>query len=193
MRRSRSTKILATLGPATSTPDQVRALFAAGADAFRLNFSHGTPRAARGALPGDPGDRGRDHAADRRGHRPAGPEAARRQLCRTARSSSSAARPSGSTSRPRPAIRARVCLPHPEIFAAIGPGTELLLDDGKIRLARRARRPRSRRDRGAERRPPVRQQGRQRAERDPAAVAARPTRIAATCSSASTSAPTGSR
>ena len=42
MRRSRSTKILATLGPASSTPDQVRGLFAAGADAFRLNFSHGT-------------------------------------------------------------------------------------------------------------------------------------------------------
>ena len=28
----------------------------------------------------------------------------------------------------------RVCLPHPEIFAALVPGAELLLDDGKLRL-----------------------------------------------------------
>ncbi len=42
VRRSRSTKIVATLGPGTSTPDQIRALFEAGVDVFRLNFSHGT-------------------------------------------------------------------------------------------------------------------------------------------------------
>src|SRR6185369_7547168 len=41
MRRVRNTKIIATLGPASSTPPMVRALFGAGADAFRLNFSHG--------------------------------------------------------------------------------------------------------------------------------------------------------
>ena len=35
-------KIVATLGPASSSPDVVRGLMAAGADAFRLNFSHGT-------------------------------------------------------------------------------------------------------------------------------------------------------
>jgi pyruvate kinase len=38
----RRTKILATLGPASSTPALIGALAAAGADAFRLNFSHGT-------------------------------------------------------------------------------------------------------------------------------------------------------
>src|SRR5438445_2284839 len=42
MRRRRSAKIVATLGPATSTPDRIRALFDAGVDVFRLNFSHGT-------------------------------------------------------------------------------------------------------------------------------------------------------
>ncbi|MDP3160664.1 MAG: pyruvate kinase, partial [Reyranella sp.] len=43
MRRQRFTKIVATLGPATSTPERLRALFEAGADVFRLNFSHGVP------------------------------------------------------------------------------------------------------------------------------------------------------
>jgi pyruvate kinase len=36
------TKILATLGPASSDTAVIRALIDAGADAFRLNFSHGT-------------------------------------------------------------------------------------------------------------------------------------------------------
>ena len=41
MRRMRSAKIIATLGPATSTEEMISALFEAGADVFRLNFSHG--------------------------------------------------------------------------------------------------------------------------------------------------------
>lgn len=41
IRRSRSTKIVATLGPGTSSPERIRALFEAGVDVFRLNFSHG--------------------------------------------------------------------------------------------------------------------------------------------------------
>ena len=41
MRRQRNTKIVATLGPASSTADQIAKLFRAGADVFRLNFSHG--------------------------------------------------------------------------------------------------------------------------------------------------------
>lgn len=38
----RRTKIVATLGPATSTPEALEALIAAGTDVVRLNFSHGT-------------------------------------------------------------------------------------------------------------------------------------------------------
>ena len=42
VRRHRRTKIIATIGPASSTPEMLARLFQAGADVFRLNFSHGT-------------------------------------------------------------------------------------------------------------------------------------------------------
>ena len=42
MHRARFTKIVATLGPASAGPARLRELFEAGADVFRLNFSHGT-------------------------------------------------------------------------------------------------------------------------------------------------------
>ncbi|MBV8337716.1 MAG: pyruvate kinase, partial [Alphaproteobacteria bacterium] len=41
-RRGRSVKIVATLGPSSSSFERIRALFVAGVDVFRLNFSHGT-------------------------------------------------------------------------------------------------------------------------------------------------------
>ena len=42
MRRNRHAKIVTTLGPASSSPEAIRALFEAGADVFRFNFSHGS-------------------------------------------------------------------------------------------------------------------------------------------------------
>ncbi|HZS21908.1 MAG TPA: pyruvate kinase, partial [Pseudonocardiaceae bacterium] len=39
---SRRAKIVCTIGPATATPQKIRALVAAGMDVARLNFSHGT-------------------------------------------------------------------------------------------------------------------------------------------------------
>ncbi len=42
MRRLRNAKIVATLGPASTDPAIIGQLFDAGADVFRLNFSHGT-------------------------------------------------------------------------------------------------------------------------------------------------------
>src|SRR6266436_2588454 len=42
MHRRRYAKIVATLGPASSSSEMIRALFEAAADVFRFNFSHGT-------------------------------------------------------------------------------------------------------------------------------------------------------
>ena len=42
MRRHRRAKIVATVGPASSSPEMLKELFLAGVDTFRLNFSHGT-------------------------------------------------------------------------------------------------------------------------------------------------------
>ena len=42
LRRRRRTKVVATLGPASSSPEMIERLFRAGADVFRLNFSHGS-------------------------------------------------------------------------------------------------------------------------------------------------------
>src|SRR5438045_9288051 len=42
LRRLRSAKIVATIGPASSGGERLRALFEAGVDVFRLNFSHGS-------------------------------------------------------------------------------------------------------------------------------------------------------
>ena len=42
MLRKRNTKIIATLGPSSSSPSKIHSIFQAGADIFRLNFSHGS-------------------------------------------------------------------------------------------------------------------------------------------------------
>ena len=47
MRRLRRTKIVATLGPASSDQAMISRLFAAGADVFRINMSHTSHEAMR--------------------------------------------------------------------------------------------------------------------------------------------------
>jgi pyruvate kinase len=133
MRRNRAAKIIATLGPASSTPEKIEALFRAGADVFRLNFSHGTQDDHRRRY-----DIIRD--LESRTGRPIavladlqGPK------LRVGRFNEGAVElEEGQGFRldmeKEPGDLKRVPLPHPEIFAAIGPGTELLLDDGKLKL-----------------------------------------------------------
>jgi pyruvate kinase len=133
LRRQRSAKIVATLGPASSSPDQIRALFEAGVDVFRLNFSHGTHndhRARFTAIRRVETATGRPIAilADLQGPKlrlgtfAEGPI----ELAAGAPFHLDLDRQAGDEH--------RAPLPHPEIFEALQPGTELLLDDGKVRL-----------------------------------------------------------
>lgn len=133
MRRQRNAKIIATLGPATSSRTAIEALFEAGADVFRLNFSHGAHE---------------DH----------------RERYDTIRSlEKTYGRPVGILlDLQGPKLRVgtfendrvtleigqkfrldmdttlgnseRAPLLHPEVFAALKPDTNLLMDDGKIRV-----------------------------------------------------------
>ncbi len=133
MRRLRNVKIVATLGPSSSDYATIRALFEAGADVFRLNMSHGTQdeqRARHGLIRQVEADTGRPIAilADLQGPK----------LRVGVFASGAADLEEGDPFRfdldPTPGEGHRVCLPHPEIFAALTPGARLLVNDGKIRL-----------------------------------------------------------
>ena len=133
IRRRRRTKIIATLGPASSTPEVLARLFQTGADVFRLNFSHGShdDHAARIAMIRDleaKFDRPIGILADVQGPK-----------LRVGRFSGGAVQLQNGRSfqldlNPAPGDITRVQLPHPEILEAAGIGTNLLLDDGKLRL-----------------------------------------------------------
>ena len=133
MRRARSTKIVATLGPASSDEATLRALFERGVDVFRFNFSHGTQD---------------DHARRLRSLREIEAQQGRPigvlldlqgPKLRVGRfADGRAVLETGAAFRldmdPAAGDARRASLPHPEIFAALSEGTELLLDDGKLRL-----------------------------------------------------------
>jgi pyruvate kinase len=133
MRRRRSAKIVATLGPASSTHEQIRALFDAGVDMFRLNFSHGTHDEHHARFEAI---RRIEHATGRPIGILADLQGPKLRLGTFAEGPIELA--AGARFRldldRRPGDGTRAPLPHPEIFEALEPGTELLLDDGKVRL-----------------------------------------------------------
>ncbi|SOD91109.1 pyruvate kinase [Caenispirillum bisanense] len=133
MRRYRNAKIIATLGPASSTAATIEALCLAGADVFRFNFSHGSHedhrerydivRAIEQKL-----DRPIAILMDLQGPKlRVGKFADGKVLLKA-----------GNKLRldmdETPGTEARAPLLHPEVYSALTAGTELLLDDGKIRL-----------------------------------------------------------
>jgi pyruvate kinase len=133
MRRRRSAKIVATLGPASSSPEVIGALFQAGVDVFRLNFSHGSH--------GDHKARyDTIRALEKSVGRPIGILADLQgpKLRVGTFAGGRVTLAGGARFRldldPTPGDAQRAPLPHPEIFAVLEPGTELLLDDGNIRL-----------------------------------------------------------
>src|SRR4051812_199527 len=132
--RARKVKILATLGPASSDARMIRRLMLAGADAFRINMSHGNQKQKAKLV---------DHirALEREFGRPTtilfdlqGPklrvghfDGGRTVLEKGAKFILDREHKAGDSR--------RVQLPHPELFEAIRPGTSVLIDDGKIRLS----------------------------------------------------------
>lgn len=129
----RNTKIIATLGPSSSDKEMVRSLFEAGADMFRLNFSHtdiktqkrlvqlirdlesssGRPIGIVGDLQGP-----KIRLAEFRDGKVVLEEGNLFQL----------------DTNPSPGDENRVSIPHKEILKAVSSGDEILLNDGRIRL-----------------------------------------------------------
>jgi pyruvate kinase len=133
MRRLRNVKIVATLGPASSDYDTIRALFEAGADVFRLNMSHGDHadiRARHEIIRKVERDTGRPIAilADLQGPklRVGVFKNGEEELAEGQKFRLDLDKAEGDNT--------RVCLPHHEIFDALEPGATLLVNDGKIRL-----------------------------------------------------------
>ncbi len=132
-KRNRKTKIVATLGPASSTPEMVRKLFEAGVDIFRLNFSHGVHE---------------DHAkrvemiralekevgtpigifADLQGPK------LRLGTFKDGFIDIEKGMRITLDSNPAPGTQQRIFLPHPEIMDVLVVGADILLDDGKVHL-----------------------------------------------------------
>jgi pyruvate kinase len=134
MRRRRSTKIVATLGPASTDPAVLRALFEAGADVFRLNLSHGTHADHQKSF-------ARIRALERDVSRPIGilTDLQGPKLRVGEIKGGAVEIATGSRYRldldPEPGDARRAPLPHPEVFDALEKGTELLIDDGRVRLS----------------------------------------------------------
>ena len=131
--RGRKVKILATVGPASRSPEMLARLFKAGVDAFRVNMSHGehadheqTIRAIR--------------QMEKDFHRPIailadlqGPKLRVGKF----KDGQAVIRHSGHFTLDRKdelGDETRVQLPHPELFGLLEKGQRLLINDGKIRL-----------------------------------------------------------
>ena len=131
--RGRKVKILATLGPASRSPEMIEKLLRAGADAFRVNMSHGDHETHAQTI-----------AAIRAVEKNLGKPVA--VLCDlqgpklrvgTFKDGRAVIRHSGHFTfdrDPTPGDENRVCLPHPELFSVLHKGQRLLIDDGKLKL-----------------------------------------------------------
>ncbi len=134
MKRKRSTKIVATLGPSSSSPEAIAKLFAAGADVFRLNFSHGThaehmERCEILRKIESEYDRPIGVIADLQGPKIRVNKFSDGKVQLAADSKfvlDSEIKLAGDNS--------RISISNPEIFPTLEKGAELLLDDGKIKL-----------------------------------------------------------
>ena len=133
MKRNRRAKIVATLGPSANDNGSISKLFEAGADVFRLNFSHGTHAEHKSRLAIIRG-------LESKFNRPIavlvdlqGPKL-RIGVMENGRTNIISGQAFRLDLDEEPGDASRVALPHPEIFDVLKSGNEILLDDGKIRL-----------------------------------------------------------
>lgn len=127
------TKILATIGPSTATKEKIEQLIDSGADAFRFNFSHGTHEEHK-----DRYNTVRKLAKEKNLHITIiadmqGPKL-RVGLFKDGKIELKNGQNFILDLDSTPGDETRVNLPHPEIFAALKCGDDLLLNDGNIRL-----------------------------------------------------------
>ena len=133
MRRNRSVKVIATLGPASSNPEMIERLFLAGADVFRINMSHTSHKLLEelhGAI----------RQVEQKLNRPIGILAdLQGPKLRLGTFQNGEARITAGDiftfdTDSAPGDATRVYLRHPEIFSAVKVGDNLLVNDGRLRV-----------------------------------------------------------
>ncbi len=133
MRRSRKVKILATLGPVSSTEEMIQKLFEAGADVFRINMSHTDHPSMRELV-------ARIRAVEEKVGRPIGILAdlqgpkLRVGLFANGKEELTVGQTFTLDDNSELGDATRVHLPHKEILTSVQPGHRLLIDDGKLEL-----------------------------------------------------------
>lgn len=133
MRRQRKAKIIATLGPASSSPEMIEALFEAGADVFRLNFSHGTHAEHFRSIQ-------IIRSIETRYQRPIailldlqGPKFRIGSLSQEKLFLEERQQYAFDLN-PQPGTKERIPFLHPEVYTVLKPGMQLLIDDGRLKL-----------------------------------------------------------
>jgi pyruvate kinase len=131
--RPRSTRIIATLGPASDSEEMIEKLFHAGADVFRLNMSHGNHQGKKDLVE-------KIRTVEERVGRPIaimidlqGPKL-RVGTFKDGAVTLNEGAEFTLDQQDNPGDATRVTLPHPELFRVMEPGSPILLDDGKIGL-----------------------------------------------------------
>ena len=133
MKRNRKAKILATLGPASNTFDIIEKIFIAGADVFRLNFSHSTIEEHRKNV---------DiiRSLEKKYNHPTciladlqGPKLRIGNFANKKEYLKKEERFTFDLSN-HPGNKLRVNFPHPEIYEMLTPNTFILINDGKLKM-----------------------------------------------------------
>ncbi len=131
--RRRRVKIIATLGPSSADRKTIAALFAAGADVFRINMSHASHDGMRERV-------AMIREVEEETGRPIGIlvdlQGPKLRLGTFAGGAADLRQSEAFIldGDPTPGGQARVYLPHPEILASLAKGDRLLIDDGKVML-----------------------------------------------------------